>query len=390
MLSASRFEADLRAIGLLDENQPSIMNIRIRDPGGNMAEGFQTDIPRDELPLTLMAESAISAGADSQGERSSADGNTSGYRDYRGVLVYGAWLWDGQLGLGLASEIDVAEALSTFYTVRLTAIGILSITLFLSLGGTFFILATGERTNKVLKRAKDELEERVEERTAEAHAATEQMSALVDNIPGAVYRFRFDEFFTTIFYSEFYEVLTGYPAAEFMSGKQNFGDMIHPDDQEWVGKDLDEAVAAKRPFEQEFRIIHKDGSTRWINSRGKATYDSDGNPEFGDGTMFDVTEEKKVKLALAEAMKAADAANQAKGDFLANMSHELLQVSLFVLLIGRLRQIILMLIHAIQTLALRWPLKRTTLMLWLYQRHALKAFRASVGDEDSHRGYSML
>jgi two-component system sensor histidine kinase/response regulator len=99
--------------------------------------------------------------------------------------------------------------------------------------------------------------------------------------------------------------------------------MIHPDDQEWVGKDLDEAVAAKRPFEQEFRIIHKDGSTRWINSRGKATYDSDGNPEFGDGTMFDVSEEKKVKLALAEAMKAADAANQAKGDFLANMSHEI-------------------------------------------------------------------
>ena len=93
---------------------------------------------------------------DSQGERSSTDGDTSGYRDYRGVLVYGAWLWDGQLGLGLASEIDVAEALSTFYTVRLTAIGILSITLFLSLGGTFFILATGERTNKALKKAKDE------------------------------------------------------------------------------------------------------------------------------------------------------------------------------------------------------------------------------------------
>ncbi|MCH6580767.1 MAG: hypothetical protein IH802_10470 [Nitrospinae bacterium] len=28
------------------------------------------------------------------------------------------------------------------------------------------------------------------------------------------------------------------------------------------------------------------------------------------------------------------------------------------------------------------------LMLWLYQRHALKACRASVGDEEGHRKYS--
>ncbi len=323
MLSASRFEADLRDIDLLGEGQSSIMNIRIRDPGGNMTEGFQTDIPRDELPLTLMAESAISAGADSQGERSSADGNTSGYRDYRGVLVYGAWLWDGQLGLGLASEIDVAEALSTLSTVRLTAIGVLSITLFLSLGGTFFILATGERTNKALKKAKDELEDRVEERTAEANAAKERFSSLVENIPGAIYRFRFDENFTTIFYSEYFEFLTGYPIADFMSGKANFGDLIHPDDREWVAKDLDKTVAAHEPHEQEFRIIDKFGKIRWVYSRGMALYDDDGNPEFADGSMFEVTEKKEAEFALAEAMKAADAANQAKGDFLANMSHEI-------------------------------------------------------------------
>ena len=453
MVSASRFEAGLREIDLLEEGQSSIMNIQIRDPGGSMTEGFRPAVRPDELPLTLMAESAISAGADRTGERSSTDGDMTGYRDYRGVPVYGAWLWDGQVGLGLTSEIDVAEALSTFYTVRLTAIGVLSVTLFLSLGGALFILVTGERTNQALKKARDELEDRVEERTldlkkatkqtelilknatdgiltiddrqvvvgfnpaceemwgysaaevlgneitmlipeyarkdhltnvhrfrdaqqegihmesrglnlfgltkdgvvfpaevgvskneidgeifysafvkditdrekaqAEILAAKEQMSTLVENIPGAVYRFRFDEDFTTIFYSEYYAELTGYPAADFMSGKRNFGDMIHPDDQEWVGKDLDNAVAARETFEQEFRIIHRDGGVRWINSRGVATYDDEGNPEFGDGTMFDVTEQKKGELALAEAMKAADAANQAKGDFLANMSHEI-------------------------------------------------------------------
>jgi len=37
-----------------------------------------------------------------------------------------------------------------------------------------------------------------------------------------------------------------------------------------------------------------------------------------------------------------------------------------------------------QTLALRRPFKGPSLMLGLYQRHALKAFRASVGDEEDH------
>ncbi len=50
--------------------------------------------------------------------------------------------------------------------------------------------------------------------------------------------------------------------------------------------------------------------------------------------------------------------------------------------INRHRQIILLLIHAIQTLAFCWPLEGSVLVLWLYQRHALKALRASVGDEE--------
>jgi len=51
---------------------------------------------------------------------------------------------------------------------------------------------------------------------------------------------------------------------------------------------------------------------------------------------------------------------------------------------SRHHQVIFLLIHAIQAMALRWPLECAALMLWLYQRHALKAFRASVGDEEGH------
>ena len=58
--------------------------------------------------------------------------DTNGYRDYRGVPVFGAWLWEEHLGLGITSEIDVAEALSTYYTMRNTIFAVMGITLFLS------------------------------------------------------------------------------------------------------------------------------------------------------------------------------------------------------------------------------------------------------------------
>lgn len=62
--------------------------------------GFPVVAP-SERPLTRMAAAAV------RGERGS---DVRGYRDDRGVEVVGAWLWDEELGLGMTTEIDAAEA----------------------------------------------------------------------------------------------------------------------------------------------------------------------------------------------------------------------------------------------------------------------------------------
>jgi len=182
LLSASRFEDDLREIGLLDVGQSSIMRIQVRDPGGDMTEGFRSDIPRAQQPLTHMAGRAIAnmggwstvAGVD-ENRYSALEKGMRGYRDYRGVPVYGAWIWDDNLRLGLTSEIDVAEALATFTTIRTLSFSVFGLILLLSVGGTLFILATGERTNRILHRAKDDLEQRVTERTLDLSKANEEI-----------------------------------------------------------------------------------------------------------------------------------------------------------------------------------------------------------------------
>ena len=155
LLSESRFDDHLREIGLISKGRSGILNIEIRDPGGNMVEGYRSEVRRSDQPLTRMAAGAIQlkAGQENQTaqvEHSAVETDMIGYRDYRGVPVLGAWQWDFELGMGLTTEIDVAEALATYYTMRMTVLGILGITLFLFVGATLFILTLGERANKAL------------------------------------------------------------------------------------------------------------------------------------------------------------------------------------------------------------------------------------------------
>ena len=158
LLSQSRFDEDLRKAGLIAEGEKSILKISLRDPGGDMTKGFSPSVPRYQQPLTLMAKQATKG-------RSGL--NVEGYRDYRGVPVYGAWLWDDNLGVGLATEINQADALGPYFTTRAVILTVLGITVLLALGSLVFAVLIDARANRALQKSYDELELRVEERTAE-------------------------------------------------------------------------------------------------------------------------------------------------------------------------------------------------------------------------------
>jgi PAS domain S-box-containing protein len=186
LLSESRFVDDLRQIGLIKEGASGVLNIEIRDPGGNMVKGYRSEVLRSKQPFTRMAAGAFQLRSGMEKEKtptghSAIETDITGYRDYRGVPVFGAWQWDFELGMGMASEIDVAEALSTYFTMRLTVLGILGVTLFLSVSATLFVLILGERANKALSQARDHLEEKVADRTAALADAEERSRLLLES-----------------------------------------------------------------------------------------------------------------------------------------------------------------------------------------------------------------
>jgi eukaryotic-like serine/threonine-protein kinase len=117
MVSRSRFEEDLILLGLIPdlEESTSVLQLLVRDPGGDMTAGFHPNVRRRDLPLTHMASEAI-AGRDGV--------NVEGYRDYRGVPVVGAWRWVPDANVGVATEIDYAEAYRPLTILRWTFWGL--------------------------------------------------------------------------------------------------------------------------------------------------------------------------------------------------------------------------------------------------------------------------
>ena len=127
MVSESRFKPQLVAAGLLPSGAPStVLRIEVRDPGGDLTDGFQAETARGDQPLTRMAASAVA-------RQSSID--LDGYRDYRGVPVVGVWRWLPELGIAVATEIDVQEgfrplhALQRLFAVLLVALALVALAL---------------------------------------------------------------------------------------------------------------------------------------------------------------------------------------------------------------------------------------------------------------------
>lgn len=113
MVSNSRFDEDLKLLGLVpqDEGGSSLLTIHLNDPQGNLLEGYRPKVLRRDMPLTYMVQAALDG---------SASDNLDGYADYRGVPVVGAWEWLEEYDLGVATEVDLAEAYRPLMILRRT------------------------------------------------------------------------------------------------------------------------------------------------------------------------------------------------------------------------------------------------------------------------------
>lgn len=128
-----------------------------------------------------------------------------------------------------------------------------------------------------------------------------QLTTLIGNLPGFVYRCRNDRGWTFEYVSEGVSELTGYTVDEYLLQRTtSYGDNAHPDDRERVRQDVQAAVAQHYPFEMTYRILTKSGEVKWVWERGEGVYASDGTLNYLEGFVTDITERKRTEHLLRQ------------------------------------------------------------------------------------------
>jgi len=81
---------------------------------------------------------------------------------------------------------------------------------------------------------------------------------------------------------------------------EEFRHRIYPEDQALVWEAVADARQKREPFTAEFRVLHLDGTVRWVTEGGQFYYSANGDAVRMLGMAVDITERKQAEQALRE------------------------------------------------------------------------------------------
>jgi len=146
------------------------------------------------------------------------------------------------------------------------------------------------------KRAQQEIEER--RRVQDALRDSEERYALaVRGANDGIWDW--DLRTNKIYFSPRWKSMLGYSEDEIEDDPEEWFKYVHPDDVEKIKIDISAHISKTTThFENEYRIMHKDGEYRWMVSRGLAVWDHDGYATRIAGSQTDITDRKNAEQKL--------------------------------------------------------------------------------------------
>ncbi|MDA7848187.1 PAS domain S-box protein, partial [Sulfurospirillum sp.] len=269
LTSNSRFDKDLRELGLLEKGESSILNIDIRDR---------------YLRPTYLAQKSL--------EKTSGI-STVAYEDYRFVKVYGAWIWDDELEITFASEIDEDEAMGAFMNMKKTLIvivfSIIAFTIFLAI----LIAWISTKSKKSLEKANDDL------------------NKLLESFDENVIASRIDLKGNITYASKAFVEISGYSLRELLGSQHSI--IRHPDTPKEIFKDLWKTITSGKVWKGELKNSRKDGSIYWVDVVITPKLEDDGNILSYSAIKQDITSKKEVeKLSESLEVKVEERTSELK------------------------------------------------------------------------------
>ena len=151
-----------------------------------------------------------------------------------------------------------------------------------------------ETAQTALRQQTDELERRVESRTAELGTANRQLSQSEAHMAEAqrlanIGSWSWDLRSAVVTWSDQQYRVMGFEPRAFPASYELYLQALHPDDREAVQAVIDKALQTGEPFVVRQRLVAPDGTTRHVETRGQASHRADGKVEGLTGTSQDIT-----------------------------------------------------------------------------------------------------
>ncbi|EFC95903.1 PAS domain S-box protein, partial [Hungatella hathewayi DSM 13479] len=129
--------------------------------------------------------------------------------------------------------------------------------------------------------------------------AREEVLSLYNNIPGAVFRCRFDAEFSVIDANDGLFEFLGYTREEFAQMGNAMASVIYPDDLREMTDRLNRQLTHSNTIHNENRLICRDGTVKWISIKAQLLTESGGEQYFYC-VFVDITEEKLLQDRMRE------------------------------------------------------------------------------------------
>ena len=136
-------------------------------------------------------------------------------------------------------------------------------------------------------------ERQLGELAAELEHRSREQSALIENIPGAVYRMRAPTAETCTFVSAAATSVTGYDPEAFESGTQSLHDLIHGEQRARVLERKQAAIDTGERYDVTYRIQTREDGQRWVRDVGGGIFTAQGDLVSVVGVILDVTTSKE-------------------------------------------------------------------------------------------------
>lgn len=167
--------------------------------------------------------------------------------------------------------------------------------------------------------------------TAETLRETEaRYRSLVETVPAVVYLDEYNEASSTVYISPQVQHLLGYAAVEWKTDRELWVKILHPDDRDRALAEQEELLRTGRPWDDEYRMISRDGRVVWVHDQAVVVRDDAGRPLAWQGIWLDITARKETEEDLHEALERELAAveelrrlDEVKNALLHAVSHDL-------------------------------------------------------------------